>query len=267
MAVEGEVRRMKRRTRHGERSDGRGPTRILPRAARTTTCADRRRSSRPGASARRTAGASGSIAAGAPYAPSTWNQSRFRLRDRRQLAQRIDRGRADRARPCRRRWPDENRRARSRAICSRRASVAHRQCCSPPGMDRIASSPNPQMSGRLLEPGVHLAPTRRREHTPRAVHAVRSQISLRPVARVAATKHTRFATFPPLTMMPPESAGKPISSATHRTVCRSISVATGDNAQAPQFALKRRREQVGERADRRRRRRDVAKEPGMPVER
>jgi hypothetical protein len=50
-------------------------------------------------------------------------------------------------------------------------------------------------------------------------------------------KHTRFATLPPLTMMPPESLGNPISSATHRTVCRSISVATGDNAHAPQFAL------------------------------
>ena len=46
-----------------------------------------------------------------------------------------------------------------------------------------------------------------------------------------------FAMLPPLTNSPPQSAGKPRNSAIQRTVCASISVATGDSAQPPTFGL------------------------------
>ena len=46
-----------------------------------------------------------------------------------------------------------------------------------------------------------------------------------------------FAMLPPLTNRPPHDAGKPMNSATHRTACRSISVAAGDSDQAPTFGL------------------------------
>jgi len=43
--------------------------------------------------------------------------------------------------------------------------------------------------------------------------------------------------LPPLTMMPPHGAPNPTSSASQRTACASISVATGANAQLPTFGL------------------------------
>jgi len=46
-----------------------------------------------------------------------------------------------------------------------------------------------------------------------------------------------FAIFPPLTSRPPPSAGYPINSAIHRTVCDSISVAAGARMNDPQFGL------------------------------
>ena len=46
-----------------------------------------------------------------------------------------------------------------------------------------------------------------------------------------------FAMLPPLTNTPPQSPGKPISSAIHRTVCTSISVAAGDSVREPQFGF------------------------------
>ena len=72
--------------------------------------------------------------------------------------------------------------------------------------------------------------------------------------------------LPPLTRSPPQSAGYPISSAIHRTVCDSISVAAGDSVQAPTFGLSADGEEVAEDANRRRRRGDVPEEPRVRVE-
>ena len=46
-----------------------------------------------------------------------------------------------------------------------------------------------------------------------------------------------LAMFPPLTMIPPLGVGKPMKSASQRTVCASISVATGASRQAPTLGL------------------------------
>ncbi len=53
----------------------------------------------------------------------------------------------------------------------------------------------------------------------------------------AARKHTMFAMLPPLTKMPVQVGSYRISEASHRIVCSSISVATGERAQAPTFGL------------------------------
>src|SRR5678815_5621876 len=53
----------------------------------------------------------------------------------------------------------------------------------------------------------------------------------------AARKPTKLAMLPPLTSSAPASRGNPISSAIQRMVCASISVAIGDNRQAPTLAL------------------------------
>ncbi len=53
----------------------------------------------------------------------------------------------------------------------------------------------------------------------------------------AARKHTKFAMLPPLTSTPSPPAGNPMSSAIQRTVCASISVASGESVNDPMFWL------------------------------
>jgi hypothetical protein len=65
--------------------------------------------------------------------------------------------------------------------------------------------------------------------------SMRAEFTERMADARAAQKPSMFATFPPLTSTPSPPAGKPTSSAIHRTVCSSISLAIGERLQPPTF--------------------------------
>ena len=134
------------------------------------------------------------------------------------------------------------------------------------GIQRIGIGAESKQVGRFLNPRVGLG--RARSTSSRGWPAMTPvfRTSHPAFAARAARKQTKFAMLPPLTSSPPQPAGYPMSSAIHRTVCASISVASGESLHAPTLRLIAAASRSPSDPDRRRARRDVTEEPRMAVE-
>ena len=185
-------------------------------------------------------------------------------RDLGEPRQRVDRARADRARRCRPPGTAGSPRRGPPRSCRTSASVSTVRS-SRDGHVAQALRAEAEEVGRLLDPGVRLrrgVDGQRRRPCRRPSRARPAP----PFARRAARKPTKFAMLPPLTSSPPRLGARPISSAIQRTVWPSISVAIGRELPPADVRVDGRGQQVGERADRRRRRGDVAEEARVAVE-
>ena len=263
------------RDRSGSSSDGRrtraadrraaAPARSRLRAARRATCADRRPPNRRRAIARRLVGRSGHPRGERAVRAIDVKPDVMAPADGGDLRQRIDGARADRCRPCRRRGtaasplvpvgddlPFERGDIHPLLVVGRESSES-RRCPGRTGRRPSGSTCAFRSTRRRAAAlGIDRRPVVRTSASPWR-RAPRGSRRSSPCCRRSPAARRRRSE----TRSAPQSSG---------SVCASISVAIGDSRHAPTFWLTADGQQIAERADRRRARRDVAEEARMAVE-